>query len=78
MHERQGMTPEAIVVEYPHLTLANIYAALAYYHNHREAVNADIKAEREWYEEMRAKNPSRVQERLDARKAYATDDPMPS
>jgi uncharacterized protein (DUF433 family) len=29
MHERQGMTPEQIVSEYPHLTLAGIYAALA-------------------------------------------------
>jgi len=45
MHERQGMTPEQIVSEYPHLTLAGIYAALAYYHDHKEEVNADIQAE---------------------------------
>src|SRR3954452_13625046 len=36
MHERQGMTPEDIVSEFPHLTLADVYAALAYYHDHRE------------------------------------------
>ncbi len=64
MHERQGMTAEQIVSEYPHLTLAGIYAALAYYHDHREEVNADIRAEREWYEEMKAKHPSRLQEKL--------------
>src|SRR3954451_20015712 len=58
MHERQGMTPEAIVSEYPHLTLSSVYAALAYYHDHREEINADITAEREWYEEMKAKHPS--------------------
>jgi uncharacterized protein (DUF433 family) len=50
MHERQGMTPEAIVSEHRHLTLADIYAALAYYHDHREAINAEIVADREWYE----------------------------
>lgn len=76
MHERQGMTPEQIVSEYPHLTLAGIYAALAYYHDHREEVNADIRAEHEWYEEMRAKHPSRLQEKLKARKANAPDDTL--
>jgi hypothetical protein len=58
--------PEQIVSEYPHLTLAGIYAALAYYHDHREEVNADIRREREWYEEMHAKHPSRLQGRLTA------------
>jgi uncharacterized protein (DUF433 family) len=56
MHEREGMPPEQIVSEYPHLTLADIYAALAYYHDHREAIDADIDAERAWYERMRAES----------------------
>ncbi len=77
MHERQAMTPQQIVSEYPHLTLAGVYAALAYYHDHREEVNADIRAEREWYEEMRAKHPSRLHEKLKARKADAPDDTLP-
>ena len=66
MHERQGMAPEQIVSEYPHLTLAGIYAALAFYHDHREEVNADIQAEREWYEEMKSKHASLVVERVQA------------
>jgi uncharacterized protein (DUF433 family) len=78
MHERQGMTPEQVVSEYPHLTLADIYAALAYYHDHREEINADIGAERDWYEEMKAKHPSRVIEKLRQRKSDAPDDPLPS
>lgn len=78
MHERQGMSPQDIVSEYPHLTLADIHAALAYYHDHREAINAEILAERQWYEEMRAKHPSKVQEKLKARKANAADDSVPS
>jgi uncharacterized protein (DUF433 family) len=78
MHERQGMSPEGIVSEYPHLTLAGIYAALAYYHDHdhREEVNADIRAEREWYEEMKAKHPSRLHEKLRARTANAANDTL--
>ena len=36
MHERQGRTAEQIVSEYPHLTLAGVYSALAFYHDHRE------------------------------------------
>ena len=78
MHERQGMTPEAIVSEFPHLTLADIHAALAYYHDHREAVNADIRAEREWYEEMKATQPSLLREKLQARKTDTPDDPLSS
>jgi uncharacterized protein (DUF433 family) len=77
MHERQGMSPEEIVSEFPHLTLADVHAALAYYHDHREAMNAEIAADRTWYEERKAQNPSRLQEVLKARKANASDDPLP-
>ena len=77
MHERQGMSPEEIVSEFPHLTLADVYAALAYYHDHREAMNAEIAADRAWYEEQKAKQPSRLQERLKARKSDAPDDTLP-
>jgi uncharacterized protein (DUF433 family) len=76
MYERQGMTPEQIVSEYPHLTLADIHAALAYYHDHREEVNADIQAEQEWYEEMKAKQASRLPDKLKAGKANAADDTL--
>jgi uncharacterized protein (DUF433 family) len=63
-HERQGMAPAEIVSKWPHLTLASIYAALAYYHDHREEVNAEITADQAWYEEQKAKTPSLVQEKL--------------
>src|SRR4051794_26824632 len=54
MHDRMKMSPEQIVSDYPHLTLADIDAALAYYHDHREAIDAEIKADKEWYDDMRA------------------------
>jgi uncharacterized protein (DUF433 family) len=77
MHQRQGMSPEQIVSEFPHLTLAGVYAALAYYHDHREEINAEIAADRAWYEEQRENRPSRLQDALKARMAHAPDDSLP-
>ncbi len=41
-----GLTPEEITREIPHLTLAQVHAALAYYHANREEIEADLAAER--------------------------------
>ncbi|MBE9245710.1 DUF433 domain-containing protein [Microcystis aeruginosa LEGE 00239] len=35
---KQGLNAEAIQNEYPHIELAKIYAALAYYHANREEI----------------------------------------
>jgi len=40
-----GMSPEEIALEYPHLTLAHLHAALAYYHANREEIEAEINEE---------------------------------
>jgi len=40
-----GLTPEEIVDRTGHLSLAQIHAALAYYHANREEIEADIAAE---------------------------------
>ena len=42
---RQGLTPEEITTEVPRLSLAEVYAALIYYHVNREEIEADIAAE---------------------------------
>ena len=42
---KMGMTPEEIAIEYPHITLAQVHAALAYYHANREEIEADIAQE---------------------------------
>lgn len=34
---------EEIQRQHPHLTLSQIYAALTYYHDHKEAFDADIR-----------------------------------
>jgi uncharacterized protein (DUF433 family) len=40
-----GLTPEEIVAKIEHLTLAQIHAALAYYHANRDEIDSDIAAE---------------------------------
>jgi len=40
-----GLSPEEIAHEFGHLTLAQVYAALAYYHANRAEIEADIATE---------------------------------
>ena len=49
-----GMTPQQIIDERPHLTLAQIYAALTYYYANKEATDAEIAAYYEEYERLEA------------------------
>lgn len=42
---KQGLNPEEIVDQFGHLTLAHVYAALAYYHANRDAIEADLATE---------------------------------
>ncbi len=40
-----GLSPEEITARVGHLSLAQIYAALAYYHANQEEVEADLAVE---------------------------------
>ncbi len=42
-----GESPEQIVLAYPPLTLAQVYAALSYYHEHKAEVDAEVQANEE-------------------------------
>jgi uncharacterized protein (DUF433 family) len=56
MRYREGLSPEQIVEDMPHLTLAGVYAALTYYHANQAQMDADFatldseedKLEQEW------------------------------
>jgi uncharacterized protein (DUF433 family) len=41
-----GLTPQEIATEIPHLSLAQIHAALAYYHANRDEMEGDMAAEK--------------------------------
>lgn len=42
---KQGYSAEDIADQYPHLTLAQVYTALAHYHANREEMEADLATE---------------------------------
>ena len=37
-----GLSPEELQFQHPHLSLAQVYSALAYYEDHREALDEQI------------------------------------
>jgi hypothetical protein len=41
----RGLGPEDIVRHYPYLTLAEVHAAMTYYHDHRDEIDAEIQSE---------------------------------
>jgi uncharacterized protein (DUF433 family) len=50
------MTAEAIHAQYPHLSLAQIHAALSYYYDHQAEYDAEIVRQEQQYEQLRAAN----------------------
>ena len=44
-HLGYGWSSEEIARQYPHLTLAEIHAALGYYYDHREEIDAELSEE---------------------------------
>ncbi|MDJ0593146.1 MAG: DUF433 domain-containing protein [Pleurocapsa sp. MO_226.B13] len=63
-HERMGMSPDEIVSSYPSITLSDLYAALAYYHDHLEEIRGHIQEDEEFAKELKAKTPSLVKQKL--------------
>ncbi len=52
-HEFHAMSPEQIVREFPHLTLGQVHAALAYFFDHRAEIQAELDADAAYAESMR-------------------------
>ncbi len=75
-HNRMGMSSAEIVERWPHLTLDDIGAALSYYRAHREEIDADLAEGDRRFEELKATQPSLLDEAR-RRTADATDDQVP-
>ncbi|MEX2139365.1 MAG: DUF433 domain-containing protein [Pirellulales bacterium] len=52
LSERNRLTPDEIVEAYPHLTLAQVHAALAYYWEHRDEIEQEIRDEQSYVEKV--------------------------
>ena len=64
-----GSSPEEMHLQYPHLSLAQIHAALSYYYEHQAELDADIARWDREVEALRAEQPdSPLRQRLRALK----------
>jgi uncharacterized protein (DUF433 family) len=51
---QHGLTPEELVDKFPHLSLAQIHDALAYYYDNRQEIENEITENREGHVKQRA------------------------
>lgn len=72
LHE-EGYTAERMLEVYDFLNLAQIHAALAYYFDHKEEIEAEFEADRRWDEEV-----DRVWQEYLARHGGKEPDPPPA
>jgi uncharacterized protein (DUF433 family) len=56
-HEYQGLSPDEIVAQYPQITLADVYAALSYYHDHRDEIHQQMEEAEELEKRLKKENP---------------------
>jgi hypothetical protein len=70
------LSADEIVDAYPHLTLADVYAALAYYHDHRDEIHRHIEAGRVLADSLKKHYPSKLQQKL--RGPHVADDSVSS
>lgn len=54
------MSVDEIVAGYPQLTHADVYAAMAYFWDHRDEILADMKASAEIVEKIKTAFPSKL------------------
>ena len=66
-HEWMGHSADEIATEYD-LTLADVYAALAYYYDHRAEIDAAIKDSQAFVEALRRQIPSKATQKLHERR----------
>ena len=62
-HDELGHTVEKIAQDY-NLSLADVYAALAYYHDHKEEIDKSIQEGEKFVEEMKKEIPSKLKKKL--------------
>jgi len=63
-YEFGGMTPDQIIEQFPHLTLAQIHDALSYYYEHKSELDGAYKKEQILVNELRKHYPSRLRAKL--------------
>jgi uncharacterized protein (DUF433 family) len=63
LYNMRGMSPSEILYQYPGITLADVYAALTYYHDNRAEIDSDFEIEKKC-DEFGRTQPSRLSDNL--------------
>jgi len=72
-HERMGQSADEIAAEHD-LDIADVYAALAYYFDHREAIDAAMLESDAFVEKLRQETPSKLWRKLRDRGLHGQQD----
>jgi uncharacterized protein (DUF433 family) len=59
-HEKRGYSPDQIVDLFPGISLADVYAALAYYFDHPQEIQDEFDKAIEWGGWVKANIPSKI------------------
>jgi uncharacterized protein (DUF433 family) len=62
-HLAYGHSPEEIHLQHPDLSLAQVYAAFAYYYDHQTQLDDELKRRYSQVEKLRAKSPQKLTRR---------------
>jgi len=62
-HERMGLSADEIATEYG-LTLADVYAALSYYYDHRAEIDEAMRTDESFVAGLRSRTPSKLTEKI--------------
>ncbi len=60
---KQGNNAEEIAADLDHITLAQVYAALSYYHANQAEIEADLAAQQAEYESLAELNSQKMPEK---------------
>lgn len=63
-HEGLGLSPDEIVSQFPQITLSDVYAALAFYHDNRDSIRRDMEQDEKVVREARSQYPSKLIKKL--------------
>jgi len=63
-YEFGGMTPDEIIEQFPHLTLAQIHDALSYYYEHKSELDETYKKDQKFINELKKYYPSILKTKL--------------
>jgi uncharacterized protein (DUF433 family) len=63
-HELRGQSPDEIVADFPHLSLADVHAALAFYYDNRELIQRQMREADELVQAMKARQGPGLLDRL--------------